>query len=600
MERSIVTESTDANPFALDPTWRAATDRIIKMMETGIVSSAPLPTGPASTMGIERYARAVCDTNPQADLGVMYGLISVATCIAAQGAYTLKVPIRGGGWLDVPCIQYFIGIAPSGWRKSTALDVARRPLKTAIAYGEHLRRKELPRLRSLAEMDAGAQIPVGKTLDPKQFAKVFNAGLCPVTLVKDPTVEGTRDLLVQNGGVAAVLAGEADVFRNVGAYAPDQAGSLTFILDGWSQDDIATMRVGRGMLVMDEAALFMGVLFQTDVFASVTSGSARGGVGSGDSYQERGMFGRFWVVEAARTDGWAEAASDYADDAPWDIGNDSDGMTDMYGNASPLGLALRHYRDALHDLVGESNSYRMHKALRHAWLNASSEYGSDLQVPEIDQKPRTELRLDHDPAALAEYNRIQRMYHALAAYLADADPDVQALWEPMISRFVQHVLREALTVTLAAGQRVITAEILRDCALRIFPWRMGLSAAALTRRNNDRIDMVIAESFNSNREQLDLDVPSKVVKVMAKMLSEAGGEHDRSLGWTRTEIVRRCTSTIPKASRRGVGQRIREALDQLLHTPGSGIIPVEPPPDADKSWTDHYTITAVAAAAHRR
>lgn len=594
-----MTDLTKDNPYHLDPIWRAVGNKIIKMMESGVVSSAPLPVGPASTMGIERYARAVCDANPQADLGIMYALCSVATCVAAQGAYILKAPIRGGGWLVVPCIQYAIGIAPSGWRKSTALDVARAPLKDAISLGESLRRKDLPRLRDMAERDAEPRLKATVSLDPKQFAKVYNAGLCPVTLVKDPTVEGLRDMLVQNGGCAAVLAGEADVFRNVAAYAPDGAGSLTFLLDGWSQDDIATMRVGRGMLVMDEAALCMAVLFQTDVFATVTSGASNGRSAVGDSYQERGMFGRFWVVEATRTDGWEEAAMGYADDVPWDIDQtDSDGMRDQYGEISLLGIALKSYREALRNLVSESNSYRMTKALRHAWLAANTEYGNDLQVVEIEQTPRTEFTLDE--AARAEYNRIQRLYHMLAGHLATADPDVQALWEPLISRFVQHVLREALTVTLAAGRRVVTAEILRDAALRIIPWRIGLSAIALTRRNNDRVDAVIGQSFAENRSQDDLDVPSKVLKVMSKMASECGREMERDAGWDRSTIIRRCTSTIPKPSRRGVGRRISDALDELLRTPGSGVTLAERPADADGRYSDHYTISAVAAAANRR
>lgn len=594
-----MTDVTPDNPFNLDAEWRRTVARIIKIMETGVVSSAPLPVGPASTMGIERYARAICDANPQADLGIMYGLASVATCVAGQGAYILKVPIRGGGWLVAPLIQYLIGIAPSGWRKSTALDIARNPLKGAIEHGVRLRRKELPKLRDWAERDAEPTLRATVPLDRKQFAKVYNSGLCAYTLVKDPTVEATRNLLVQNGGCGAVLAGEPDAFRNINAYAPDASGSLTFILDGWSQDDIATIRVGQGMMTMDEAALYMAILLQTDVFATVTSGAMRGAPTQGDSWQERGMFGRFWVVEATRTDGWAAAAADYNDDIPWDVDeHDSDGMRDQYGEPTLLGLALTSYRDALYDLVAESNEYRMYKALRHAWLTASTEYGNDLQVPEIDQKQRIAVKIE--PAALLEYNRTQRAYHALAQYLCDADPDIQALWEPMVSRFVQHVLREALTVTLAAGKRVVTAEILRDAALRIIPWRIGLSALALTRRNNDRIDAVIGQSFSENRTQDDLDVPSKVLKVMAKMRSEVAGEAMAEFGWTKTEIVRRCTSTIPKPSRRGVGRRITDALEKLLQAPGSGVYMTERPPDADERYTDRFSITAVAAAAHRR
>jgi hypothetical protein len=310
------------------------------------------------------------------------------------------------------------------------------------------------------------------------------------------------------------------------------------------------------------------------------------------------VFGRFLVVEATKTDGWVEAAAEYADDVPWDISNqDADGMTDRYGEISLVGIALKSYRESLKNLVLESNEYRMKKALHHAWLQASTTYGNDLQVPEITMPERIEFTLDDE--ALIEYNRVQRMYHALADYLSEADSDVQSLWEPLIARFVQHVLREALTITLGAGKRVVTAEILRDAALRIMPWRIGLSAKALTRRNNERVEAIISQSFAENSRQDDLDVPSKVLKVMAKMATE-GDENSRQWGWTTTEIVRRCTSTIPKPSRRGVGERIRKALDELLRTPGSGIVPVDPPSDADKTWTDHFTITAVAVAAHRR
>jgi hypothetical protein len=583
-------ELTEANPFGLDPRWRKTVDRIIKMMVTGIAPDE-LEPGPASTVGIERYARAVCDANPQSDLGVMYGLISVATCVAAQGAYVLKVPIAGGGWLIVPAIQYFIGIAPSGWRKSTALNVARRPLKVAIEHGEALRRKQLPRLRDLSERDAAARIPANRTIDPKQFVKVYNAGFCPVTLVKDPTVEGTRDMLVANGGCAAVMAGEPDVFRNVGAYAPDKAGSLSFILDGFEQDDVATMRVGRGMLRMDEAALYMAVLMQTDVFADVTSGT-----GGGDSYQQRGMFGRFLIREATKTDGWAEAAAAYADDVEWDLTDDSDGMTDKYGQTSLLGLALKSYRESLIYLVSESNEYRLHKALRHAWLLAVGEWGNDLQVPEIEQLPRTELTLDKE--ALVEYGRIQRMQHALQQALLEQDEDVQSLWDPLISRFVTHVLREALTVTLGSGKRVVTAEIIRDAALRITPWRWGHSAKALVRRNTERVDSIIAQSFSDNHRQADLDPEAKVLAVLVKMAVEAPGR--REGGWTAREIVRRATSTINRKDQKGVGPRLRDALDNLERDIDSGVtkVPSGKTPAGELKYS--YVVSSATVENNRR
>ena len=55
----------------------------------------------------------------------------------------------------------------------------------------------------------------GAHLDPKQFAEVYKAGLCPVTVVKDPTMEALGQLLANNGGVGAVMSAEADIFRTI-------------------------------------------------------------------------------------------------------------------------------------------------------------------------------------------------------------------------------------------------------------------------------------------------------------------------------------------------------------------------------------------------
>lgn len=577
------------DPFNLPPNWRAVTDRICSMMMTG---NAPteLNTGPASKLGIERYARAICDANPQSDLGIMYGLVSVGACIAAQGAWVVQVPISGGGYLTAPAIEYFIGIAPSGWRKSTALNVAREPLRKALAVGEDMRRRQLPLLRkdSLAQADLQGLRKVGDTVQHKQFAQVFNGGLCGLTLVKDPTVEGLRNMLVKQGGVAGVMAGEADVFRNVSLYAANgDAGSLTFFLDGWSQDDVSTMRVGQGMLTMEEAALVMGVLFQTDVFAEVTSGSMRGGSSGGaDSYQQRGVFGRFWVVEAASTGGWVEAANAYSDDLEWDDNHGPDGVRNAYGQKSLLGLALDDYTTELVKLVEESNDYRMSKALRHAWLIAKAEHGTDLQVPEVYAEPRFIIELDRD--ARVVYSRIQRMYGSLEHFLEDADPDAIALWGPLVARFVSHVLREALVVSLAAGRRYITAEILEDCALRIVPWRWALSTRALLKRNTDRAEQVLSESFMANPHQVDLSVEAKVQATLGRMVSE--NQRQAKAGWTQGEIVQRTTSTLHKDRRKGVAPTLRAALQKLVDDPTSKVKTVKDGFDRDGHQRYRYTM----------
>lgn len=553
-------------------------DRIVSMMQTGIVTQTTLPTGPASALGIERYSREVCAANPQSDLGIMYGLTSVATCTAAQGGFVLKAPIAGGGYLEVPMIQHFTGIAPSGWRKSTAVNTARGPLRAALNRGEKERRMEIPKQRGYAEQQADITEKVGtKELPKQQFIEVYNGGYCSTTLVSDATVEGLRNMLVQNGGVASVMAGEADIFQNLRQYNPDGA-SLTVFLDGWSQESVQTVRAGQGMLAMDEAALLLAVLFQSDVFADVTSGGGKGGGGTGgDSLMQRGWFGRMWVVEAETVDGWAQVAGDYPDDAVWDQHEGAQGMENRWGEITPLGVALEGYSKALVDLVLDSNQYRMYKGLRHSWLLGFGKYGTDFRVPEIDQYERTTIRLDKD--GLVAYARLQRMYNAIMEAVGEMDPDMQSMWEPLATRITQHVLREALTVSLGAGRRYVSGEIIEDCATRILPWRVALSTKALMRRQTERVDEVIATSLMENYHQVDLTVDAKVRAVLERMGREASPA-ERAQGWVRTDITRRVTSTITSKSRKGVGARVAAALDLLASTSGSGVSKVETGKDA--------------------
>jgi hypothetical protein len=148
------------------------------------------------------------------------------------------------------------------------------------------------------------------------------------------------------------------------------------------------------------------------------------------------------------------------------------------------------------------------------------------------------------------------------------------LWQPLVARYVQHVLREAMTITLAAGKREVTAETLSDAALRIIPWRWGLWCTALTKRNLDRVEDVIAASSKENNRQDDLSPEAKVFTVMVKMAKSDPTR--REGGWTASEIARKATSTInPKRARVGVHARLVKAVEALGNDPDSGIRKVE-------------------------
>src|SRR6478752_4187512 len=244
--------------FGLTGPWAAAAARITEMMTNGVdLSELTLPEGLGSGYAVEKYAREYCKVHPRSNLAIMYGIISVGVCVAAQGAWVLRAPIKGGGYLEVPVIQHFMGVAPSGWRKSTALDAAGKPLNRVLAKGVRHRMEIAAALRRNAEAQARENAePGAPAFDAKQFSAVYNAALCQYTTMRDPTPEAIRDFLVNNGGVAAIRSAEADVYRNLSAYnKPGDSGTLTFFLDGWGQENIETARVGRGMISIESATL---------------------------------------------------------------------------------------------------------------------------------------------------------------------------------------------------------------------------------------------------------------------------------------------------------------------------------------------------------
>lgn len=562
----------NVDQFKLDGPWLTAFRDIRTMMETGSVDPrwTELDKGPTSDQGVERYARQVVESNQRMDLGIIHGLASVATCVATQGGIVIDCPVSGGGWLKVPAIQHMIGVAPSGWRKSTAIATVQKPLDNALRSGEKLRRAELKDLLADAKHQweqAMMAFPDAPPRDEQQFAQIFLGGLCPTTVVKDPTTEALRNIAVQNGGVVGVISGEADVFRNIKAYAPD-GGSLTFFLDLWDQGTISTARVGGGVMSMNEAALLMGVLFQTDVFAEVTSGSdGRGGIGA-DSFLSRGIFGRMWVVEVASVGGFADIAALYGDDVVHEQDGE-DGDVIGAGEMTPLGWARADFENMLTGLVETTNEYRMRKALNQAWRELTGKRGVDIQVPEIEPIERQALRLS--PAAQKEYNRVQRLYLALEQSLQEMDEDASVMWGPLCSRLVQHVMREALVVTLSSGSREITPEIIRDCGTRILPWRWAMTTQALGRRALERAEDVLAHAALDNSRGVDRTPRGRVKAAMAQMWRDSS-EEERKLGWPKTQITAKVTGMLPRNNRKNVARLVADALDELCADSTTGIL----------------------------
>jgi Protein of unknown function (DUF3987) len=556
--------------FHLSGEWRTAAEQIATNMTTSIdPRDLILPGGSSSEIGLERYAREYVAASGRSNLAVVYAIASVGVCTATQGGWVLQCPLKGGGYLEVPPIQYATAVAPSGWRKSTALDAARKPVQRALLAGVRARMDRTSEMRALAIEGARrrmAEEEAGARPDAKQFAQVFNAGICPVTVVKDPTMEALGQILANNGGVGAIWSAEADIFRTMAAYNYD-GGTLTPLLDGWSQEGMSTARVGRGMIEMGEVALNLIVLFQQEVFADVTGGAAAR-IGGTDSFISRGVFGRTWVVRATDAGRYEELAQQYDDNDDFEY-HGPDGMALAGGELTPLGAALSDYSQALHDLVEESNWYRMDKALHRAWELALAEHGADLEVPEPAWPNRHELHLDR--SARLAYRRVQRMQLAIEGALADdrVDEDVRDVFTPLASRFTQHVMREALTVSLGAGYRTVSAERIRDAATRIVPWRIACTADALLTRASEVSEVAIRQSAQSNPSGADLSAEGVIVRQLARLVQKYPGQAGE--GFTRGQVREGVRGVLSRsgAGGAGMGRLVSETLEGMAARSGA-------------------------------
>lgn len=576
----------ETKDYNLPPAWAAAAETIKNIIDGGemLELAKELPEGPGSKYGLENYAREYCKVRPNADLAIIYPILAVTTCVAAQGGFVIQVPLSDGGILTVPAIQMVFGVAPSGWGKSTALDVGMYPLLIALSSGKRERRELMIAMKQAAMSAFEATAEDGLLANEEQFRYVYDAGLCPKTLTEDATQEAMRDQCVVNGGHVAAVAGEPDILKNVGAYSKGD-GSLTLILNLWDQRGIDTTRVSNPDLFVAEASLAMCILFQDGVFAEVTSGNANG-MGSGaDNYTLRGVFGRCWVVQTRKTGDWVEIARSYSDDNDFEVDpSDPTG----FGLDTPLAAAATDYMLNLIQAQTDSNVYRMSKAIHRSWDLATRKYGSDLQVPEPEEGTRQVILLDAD-ARLA-YRRVQRLMNCISEHIGKSDDaEAQELWTPTAARIVQHVLREALVMSLAAGRREVTAEFIEDAAIRILPWRWCQSANALTMRILERAENVMVDAvLNHNPNQKDLSADAMIQEILLNLAKQDSTL--ASAGLPLSKLRDKVKSRLHPKHRNAVNTLLKNSLEVLTADPTSGIRQVPGPANAAGTRAVYYQV----------
>jgi hypothetical protein len=565
--------------FDLDGEWADAARSIARMWTEGVdPRDLILPKGYGSTIGVERYARAYCEANPRADLALMYGIASVGVCVAAQGGIVLECPLgEGAGTLPVPVVEGFVGIAPSGGRKSTTLNTVREPLEKALEVGVAIRLQA-----AAADMAAAKQARqnAGLPIDDKQMSLVYNAAICGDTLVRDPTPEALRNAAVMNGGVAAGMTGEADIL-DVGRYSKN-GGSLTVFLEGWDQAAIEVARVNQGVLKINHAAVMVAVLLQPEVFAEATGGDSA----NGDNYIARGAFGRWLVARGQQVTDFSAMAKEFSAEYG------TTGLSDRHGVLTPLGEAQLAYEQALVSLVRETSGYRAAKAMRRAWEKARAEYGADLTVDEVQAQDRQEWMLD-TAAAREAYGSAQKLQLALSALLHRfADEDTKSVFTPLVERITQHVMRGAMVQALGADKRGLDAATITDIATRVLVWRIAHTTDALLQRASEVGTMTMERAALANPRGVALDVPTQVLKVMAKMAAE--DNYARQVGWTPSEIARKVI--VPRNQRRGITGVVRSALIELAADQRSGIIARDTGENAVGAIVWRFVISAECAA----
>jgi hypothetical protein len=169
------------------------------------------------------------------------------------------------------------------------------------------------------------------------------------------------------------------------------------------------------------------------------------------------------------------------------------------------------------------------------------------------------------------------------------DEEAKDLWAPTAARIVQHVLREALVMSLAAGRREVTAEFIEDAATRILPWRWCLSANALSLRSLERAENVMVDAvLNHNPTQRDITAVAMIQDILLNL-----GKQDSTLaahGLPLSKLRDKVKSKLKPSQRNSINQLLKNSLEELTADPTSGIQKVDGPANAAGARAVYYRV----------
>lgn len=537
--------------------WQGATQRIVGMISgTGDPLEGHLPEGPGSGRLLEAFAREL-GAEYGVELGMAFPAALAAFSAAMQGGFQVPMvkKIVPGGYepIWVPTVVQFVGIAEAGQLKSTLLGEISKPLKRALDKTGLDDRRALVNLWRAEAMKKAEAVGIKIDLNPGDWDKVYQGGVCRTSVTAQGTPEGIRNNLVELGGHRAIVTAEPDVLREVSAYTQGKggSGSLGHFLNGWDQDDMAIDRSGAtgGGHFVREPSLPCVILLQPAAFQQYTGVGPNGQ----DDFVSRGVFSRMLLWEAGK----ADLEVPFPDLEQWD--DDAVGWDPAKPMVSGLAVLREKFADRMEAVVARSNPYRVSKALERSYGEAKLAW----DMPRPKGVSQEFLNLDGKDGRKAGA-MVQNMRHALIVAVRQADAEqhgIGAVLDPFVQRFTSHVMRLAGVLTLAddpGATAVDTAHVV-DVATRVMPWLWSGWWRVMRERMEESGRAVVSEGLLKNVKGKDLSGQALMLSVLNEM-DMAGGPSAME-GFLPSVLLKKAMSTFTSNARTPV---LRQSLKVVL------------------------------------
>jgi hypothetical protein len=461
-----------------------------------------------------------------------------------------------GAHLDVPAIFQVTTLAPSGYGKSTVLGPLIEMVDGINKGGITRRGKIVASMASdaVAKIQSGLEAAgegSGEGSFTAQEAAEIGAQIsawskCNQLVVDTGTPESLRDAMSLNGSTLGVMTAEPDILREVASYSKD-SGSLKWMLDGWDGAKALVQRVGR-MIILPRTVMPYAIVIQPSSFDAFNASRTEKGGGGVDSIIGRGLYGRSWLTRVEGFGGGADAFSVSSASGA--------GM----GVASPVVQATVALEEKLEALAAGSDEYRAEMGMAIAWENAAFKDVEGLwEYPGLPER----CWFTMGSAAVQEYISVQNLRLAMMDVVAQMDAAAVGssdIYNPMVTRITQHVLRVAMLLSLCDDpyRRDLPAWAIRDAGQRIVPWLFAAWCSEMRTYVDASARGALEQDVRSNPRGVDSSPEGQVIAAIVKSYPGADQEFYMS------KIVNRVMQIRSNRIQGKVRPLVKEAFDSLV------------------------------------